>query len=431
MHSLSLAAMVNLSKKYVIALCLCSVLLPLYGQVQIDSIFKQYPFLKAEHHGLQLFNDSSAYHLLFEKIYRINQGSNEQIHIVHVGGSHVQAGILSERLRSRFRALLEPHQVGERGFLFPYALAGTNNPWDYNIDFSGSWVGCRNAVNSASCRWGVAGIVASTTTPYSTIKVVAKDPILGVSTFCSARVYYDVDTDPYHVEVINWDCPVYHFIDTLGGYIEWHFESEQRELEIRITPMTDTLSAPFNMQGVQLMTGYPGITLHAIGVNGASVPSYLRCEKFATQLCGLQPDLIIFGIGVNDANTTQKDFNPQRFEDHYDQLLKGVCDCQKEPAFLFLTNNDTYYKKKYPNKNALAVRMVMQNLALRYGGGVYDVFGMMGGLQSIQKWQQAGLAKKDYIHFTNDGYRLLGDLIFAAFERQYVEFVNDRLNQTE
>lgn len=399
---------------------------PIQGltQINVDSIQERYPFLQTQLNELTMYKDSAAMHRLFEKIYRIQHGSQEQVHIIHIGGSHVQAGIMSERLRQRFRSLFDPHQVGERGFFFPYTLAGTNNPWDYTIEYTGEWTGCRNAVRDADCTWGLAGIVASTEQPYSTIKVEAKDHILGRSTFCSARVYYDVEKSPFNLQVISWDCPVYEVTDTLAGYTEWQFESEQRDIEIRLVPLTDTVVAGFSIEGIQLKTGYPGVSLHAIGVNGASVPSYLRCEKFAQQLCLLKPDLIIFGIGVNDANSTQKGFNPLRFEEHYDQLLSAVCDCDRDIATLFLTNNDTYYRKRYPNKNALEVREVMNRLAMRYGGAVYDLFGVMGGLQSIQQWQKAGLAKRDYIHFTNDGYKLAGDLIFAAFEKQYVTFAN-------
>jgi lysophospholipase L1-like esterase len=389
-----------------------------------DSLLKLYPFLKWEFSGLQLYQDSSRFHKLFAKIQRINSGSGEKLNIVHIGGSHVQAGIMSHRLRNHFRTLFDPSHQGERGFLFPYTLAKTNNPYDYTVTYTGEWVGCRNAVRSADCLWGVSGITASTHTPYSTVHITAKDPYSGVATFCSARVYYDMDRSSFKPEVINWDCPVYEEIDSLLGYIEWHFDTEQRSLEWRLSPTEDSIQYPFSLEGVHLKTDYPGIAYHAIGVNGASVPSYLRGEKFARQLCLLDPDLIIWGIGVNDANTTQKDFSVLRFEDHYDRLLERVCSCDREVAMIFLTNNDTFYKKKYANRNALSVRYVMNKLALRYGGGVFDQFGIMGELGSIQKWQQSGLAKRDLVHFTNDGYKLMGDLIFNAFLEQYINFAS-------
>ena len=38
----------------------------------------------------------------------------------------------------------------------------------------------------------------------------------------------------------------------------------------------------------------------------------------------------------------------------------------------------------------------------------------MGGYGSMQDWTAAGLGQSDKIHFTPEGYRLLGDLLFNA-----------------
>ena len=39
-----------------------------------------------------------------------------------------------------------------------------------------------------------------------------------------------------------------------------------------------------------------GIKYHSIGVNGASVPSYLRCDYLMDQLKLVKPDLVIFPL---------------------------------------------------------------------------------------------------------------------------------------
>jgi lysophospholipase L1-like esterase len=47
----------------------------------------------------------------------------------------------------------------------------------------------------------------------------------------------------------------------------------------------------------------------------------------------------------------------------------------------------------------------------------------MGGLNSMKEWEDAGLAKEDKVHFTNEGYRLLGDLLYNAFIDRYIEHI--------
>ena len=59
------------------------------------------------------------------------------------------------------------------------------------------------------------------------------------------------------------------------------------------------------------------------------------------------------------------------------------------------------------------------------GGAVWDQFEIMGGLESMDTWYKEGLAQKDRIHFTNAGYKLLGDLLsnalFDAYKNAYPE----------
>ena len=95
--------------------------------------------------------------------------------------------------------------------------------------------------------------------------------------------------------------------------------------------------------------------------------------------------------------------------------------------FVFITNNDTYYLKKRPNENAFKVRNTMMRLAQKYDGAVWDLFEIMGGIGSIKSWQNAGLAKSDKIHLTNEGYRLQADLMYQAFLESFGNYL-DRKN---
>ena len=88
-------------------------------------------------------------------------------------------------------------------------------------------------------------------------------------------------------------------------------------------------------------------------------------------------------------------------------------------AILLTTNTDSYLKRRIPNKNAEAVRKVMLRLSASHGVGVWDCFGVMGGLGSIRSWQKAGLAQPDRVHFNRAGYTLLGDLLFSAMTEAY------------
>ena len=153
----------------------------------------------------------------------------------------------------------------------------------------------------------------------------------------------------------------------------------------RITKF-DTSSSVFSLYGMRLQNENNGITYHSVGVNGASVPSYLKCEHLPIQLEEINPDLVIFSIGINDAYSPG--FSKQKFIQNYDSLIQIVRKINPKAAILFTTNNDSYYKRKYPNKRALVVKEAMYELADKHSCSVWDLFEIMGGLNSISIWQE-------------------------------------------
>ena len=175
------------------------------------------------------------------------------------------------------------------------------------------------------------------------------------------------------------------------------------------------------MFGLRLSNNQPGFCYHSIGVNGASVPSYLRCENLTSDLSMVNPDLIIFSIGINDAY--EPSFSKEIFKSNYDSIIQIVKKINPNVAILLTTNNDSYYRKIKPNNRAFLVREVMYELAEKYNAGVWDFFEIMGGLDSISEWEKYGLAKKDKVHLTPNGYKLIGDLLFEAILKSYKEYL--------
>jgi lysophospholipase L1-like esterase len=105
-------------------------------------------------------------------------------------------------------------------------------------------------------------------------------------------------------------------------------------------------------------------------------------------------------------------------------LISSFLNANPDACVLFVTNNDTYYQKKYPNKNALKVQDSMYRLAAKYDGAVYDLFEIMGGLGSIKQWQHAQLAASDKIHLSKKGYELQADLMTIAFREAFGDYLD-------
>ena len=378
----------------------------------------EHDFIDYQHNYIDFFQDSSNFQTFYSKLDSLLFYGEGKINIVHIGGSHIQADMWSDRVRQRLYNFI-PTNNGGRGLLFPYRLAKTNNPYYYKVEYTGDWKGYRNSVLSHDSEFGVTGITAKTKDSISSVKLTFRGDNYPDYDFNKITILHNQQNESFCIELLSDTAAIRINNDSIG-YTEFWLSSYQNKLEFSITQM-DTLEKEFALYGLLLENQDPGICYHSIGVNGASVPSYLRCEFFEKQLSLIKPDLIIFSVGINDAYDTQ--FTADKYENNYDTLISYFQKVNPKAALLFTTNNDSYYKRKYPNKKAEDVRDVMRKLAYKYGGGVWDMYGLMGGLGSVKTWENAGLAKRDKIHFTKAGYETVGDLLFEALIKSYNDYV--------
>jgi lysophospholipase L1-like esterase len=160
-----------------------------------------------------------------------------------------------------------------------------------------------------------------------------------------------------------------------------------------------------------------GITYHALGVNGSSFKSFERCARFSEQLPYLHPDLVVISIGTND--TSDPDFDAEAYKRRYGEFIRKVLEVNPQCALLLTVPNDSYIRRKYHNKNLVAARAAIYELAAEYHAGVWDLYSIMGGAYSAKKWRNAGLMKTDLVHFTREGYEMKGAFMFDAMMADY------------
>ncbi len=377
-----------------------------------------YDFINYDSNQVEFFGDTGNFLSLYDKLDSVINFGKGQINIVVIGGSHIQADIYSGQLRNRFQSFYGG-QNGGMGLIFPYRLARTNTPYGYHFDYTGQWETCRNVEKNKICRLGMAGIMAVTKDSLSslTLKMEPENPIpykLG-----GIKVLHRTDSLSFR---IKFDSAVYKslYINKEKSFTEIIFRYPVDSFRLEIV-QTDSLQTAFELYGFVPINQSNGIILHNIGINGAATSSFLRCELMESQLALIQPDLVIFGLGINDAYGRR--FDEQTFERNYDSLIQMVNRVNPNAAILLTTNNDSYLYKRYINRNGLLVQETMKQLSQNHNIGLWDMFEIMGGLNSIQKWKKTGLAKYDMVHFTREGYILLGDLLFDALIKSWGEYL--------
>lgn len=366
----------------------------------------QYSFIRSDHNRIQTPSGKSPdFQLFLRKLDTLIVSRSGDVKIVHVGGSHVQGGVWTQQLRRNMLSLRYGLDGG-RGMVFPFAAASTNTPIGYVSTCSGVWSYSRCLKPQDGTPLGVTGMAVETSDSSATIGIElyereAREWTPGF-TFKSMDVLGYGTARP--VAVLGRDTldgvftgRGYHF--DLPHYTDWI------KLAFKDFPGTWTLT------GIYLDRPQNGLTISEIGVNGASTSSFLNCRDFEMDMRMLDPDLVIFSIGINDIQGAE--FNADRFIRNYSNLVKAVKRVNPHCAILFTSNSDSY-SHHLPNRQGVDSELAFARLATMYDAAFWDLFDIMGGLGSIASWESAGLAKADKIHFTPAGYDILGDLLFNA-----------------
>lgn len=371
-----------------------------------------YKFIRYSANVLHYDSASPSINRLFDRWQRLQATHQGNINIVHIGGSHVQAGSLTNTVRCNILAD-NPDLVGPRGLLFPYsAAARCNNPADYRVHCQQKMILTRNVYKDHTYPLGLCGIAVTAADTTTEIAIVLNEPRVDYATNRIILLGHSDQGIVPRLRVENHEI--------YPSYIDNRTDRYLFNLGHTVDSFCIVLPCregdQFTVSGILLDNRQAGFSYHSIGVNGASVPDYLRCEHLVRDLRLLHPDVVVFGIGINDAVPTN--FDTAAFRQNYLRLVDSVRAINPDCAFIFITNNDSFRKvsrRRYKvNPNGALARDVFYRLAHDTNGAVWDQFEVMGGLSSMEKWYKAGLARKDRVHFTAAGYQLVGDLFYQA-----------------
>ena len=339
----------------------------------------------------------------FDSLMNRLQDSDEHLNILHIGGSHVQAGIFSHRLREHFNAA--------RGLLFPWKAIRTNAPADYSITPSGIWDKSRCTESAPMERLGMSGAAAIT---YDSLASLCLE-LPAKYAFSRLRIIGEAEGSAEPILLLTGGDT----ITAIRHNSDFVFSLEKPDslCTIALRGMSD--SSRFVLRGIYPEGEEQRIVYTESGVNGASVPSWLRCELLAEELSRLcPPDLVIMGIGINDANVPPSRFDAEAFKASYRRLMDELRKANPNVCFLFITNNDCWLRvgrqRRTYNRNTQKVEQAMMELARECDGAVWNQFRIMGGFSSSGRWVNTHLMNRDHIHFLRPGYELLADLLYNA-----------------
>jgi lysophospholipase L1-like esterase len=386
--------------------------------LNIDTnLHHKYPFINFSENCFRFYTPNSKN---WEKLYRdfgaMVNSKDRKLNFYHIGGSHLQADIYTHDIRT----YMQTHWndlPGERGLIFPFDLAKTNNPWNYEFRSPNVWKNYRSVnARPEGVDFGLLGAVVECDDSVISVRFRYEKTDTRPG-FTRLRIYHNKGYFPYELNFGEHEILV---VDTYHnealGYTETIFTDPVDTFDLQFIR---TSTKPFNLQvhAFQLSNAHPGVSYTAIGINGAGLYTYLANKNFEEQLKESPPDFFAFSVGTNDANVPYGSFKPEVYKRNLENLILKVLRANPNCAILLTVPNDAYFKKQYPNKNVARQREMIIELAKKYEFPVWDFYGVMGELGSSKRWMTADLMRPDFVHFTAIGYHLKAELFIDAFEK--------------
>lgn len=380
-----------------LVLCLSLILGSQLGFAQLKQV-GNYSFLNIESNRIAYYGNSS---LQFERIYKkfspmIKLGK-EQVRILHIGDSHLQADFFSGRVRANFQSIFLGLQ-GARGMICPY-MKGC--PDSYKITYGTQWQHYNILSKEQSTIFA------------NTVYTTEKNASIRIAVNHRNPIKYDFDkVRIYHSplkpqERIDIDYPSYKKVSVEDGYTVFTLNGYTDTINISVNKTSnDTLF----IHGFYFDNEDAGVVYNVTGVNSAEARHYLKI-KSDESLKTLGLDLIIISLGTNDCYEAS---GVESFASNLTELVAKIREQIPDVAILLTTPSDCWYKRKHVNKRMKEARNIIKEVAKQNNCAVWDWYEVMGGEGASSKWVNRQLMQKDRVHLTLNGYYLQGDLLFNA-----------------
>jgi lysophospholipase L1-like esterase len=163
--------------------------------------------------------------------------------------------------------------------------------------------------------------------------------------------------------------------------------------------------------------GTPGRTpvrVRGYGISGKTFDYFSGSLLLERDLREMRPDLVVAMLGTNDAFARPEQEAVRRDIMKFLQIVRRA---SPESEIVFITPPDSCFKDGSTNNYIAAVGRELRATAAEQGTAFWDLYSVMGGQGSMEKWRKRGLSQKDRIHFLADGYVLLGRLFSQALMR--------------
>lgn len=355
---------------------------------------------------------------------KLQTANKKKVTILHIGDSHVQADIFTGKIRD---LMGQTFGRGGRGFVFPYTTAKTHTAIDYRCVHSGRWLYAKNVEKEPELPLGIMGITSRTYDKHAQFRLVFnKESIANdyrkLRIFCNRssksfdlKITTKSDTQKIDIFQLPGDSLSDEIVVTLrNAETVFNFEFLQR----------DTSQDFFEIYGISIESDQEkGVLYHSVGINGAGHFAIMRENLLADHLTYIKPDAIILDVGANDFYT--KGLDIEQFKNNLISIIEHF----KEHApkcLIILSNSQDIFRGAYHLPECASFSKITAEIAIQQQIAFIDWFRISGGYKSMSWWKSHGLANRDGVHLTKEGYDLKGRLFYHAFKNSYSRVLNKK-----
>lgn len=355
----------------------------------------------------------------FEQLYRLQEGqASGPVRILHYGDSHTAADEWTGEIRVK---LQEKFGDGGAG----YSFAG--RPWngyrreDVRSGSTSGWHTDGLVGRAGDGVYGLGGISMSVRAPREDVYVEADASDFELYYYQQpgggALELYDNGVPVDRVSTDGDPSPAYYHLDAMpAGPHKLELETLDR--------------APVRLFG-WVAEKPAGVTYETLGINGAQASIILdwNQETLRSNIERRNPAMIVLAYGTNEAG--RKDWTLESYRDMFSSLITRFREAAPAATILVIGPPDRDQRTKrgwMPMDQIDMIIEAQREAALANGCPFWDMRAKMGGKGSMLEWVNAGLAQNDHVHFTGQGYDMLGDAVVRDLMSQYDLFVKARGN---
>jgi lysophospholipase L1-like esterase len=356
----------------------------------------------------------------FAKLRRVETKKRGRVGIGQIGGSHVAAQVMPDRLRER---LTSRFGAGGRGWvavgpdearLLPSGvrrrLSGAAEIQDgRRVTFGGAMnmqgekarmlPGARFDISfCATCRdagYGPRGALDLTwlyTPDMGVADIFVND--VQVSQISPASRRRESDVQRLRIPVRG--------------------EKHTLTVQVRRAENPGELEGPVNLFGVAAELARPGVVVDAVGLPGTTAMTMQRWRQdlIAEQVSMRDYDLLLLTWGANEAGLG--DLDEVTYRHHLEKTVATLTAAAPDASCLLFGPTDRLVgppNGRGPAPQHELVERVQRETAAAFGCGYFAAQQAMGGQGAMNRWIEQGLAHADGVHLTLEGYQKISDLL--------------------